>query len=99
MGGFVWLDALGFAAGILTTCSFLPQVIKTAKTKKVRDISLKMYMIMSVGITLWLLYGFFVSSLPIMMANGVSLLLVATIVIMKLKYERNDKRRYGAKMV
>ncbi len=82
-----YVELLGYIAGVLTTASFAPQLIKTVKTKSTRDISFKMYAILSVGISLWLIYGVFHNSLPIILANGVSLCLVIIILALKLKYK------------
>ena len=80
-------DIIGFIAAICTTIAFLPQVIKTAKTKKAEDISLFMYILLISGILLWLTYGILLKSAPIITANFVTLFLVITILIMKLKYK------------
>ncbi|MFC1690693.1 SemiSWEET transporter [Nanoarchaeota archaeon] len=81
-----WIILIGLTAGILTTASFLPQVIKTIKLKETKDISLAMYSIISTGIFLWLVYGLLIKDLPVVLANAVSLILVLTMVGLKLKY-------------
>ena len=78
---------LGFAAGALTTLAFLPQVIKTWRSRHTRDISLGMFAIFSSGVFLWLLYGIQVRALPIILANSVTLILALTILILKIKYK------------
>ncbi|MCX5782649.1 MAG: SemiSWEET transporter [Elusimicrobia bacterium] len=78
---------LGLVAGAITSFSFLPQVIKTIKTKSTHDVSIEMFGILSFGILLWIIYGFFVRSLPVVLANSVSFVLVFTMVILKLKYK------------
>jgi len=80
------ITILGLAAGALTTFSFLPQVIKTWKLKETKDISLGMYMLLSIGVFLWLAYGLFKKDLPIILANGIGLILVFVILFFKLKY-------------
>ncbi len=77
---------LGFTAGMLTTVSFLPQVIKTLKLKETKDISLWMYVILCTGIFSWLIYGLLIRDLPIIAANSISFLLVSIILFSKLKY-------------
>jgi len=77
---------LGLTAAALTTWSFLPQVIKSIKTKKTEDISLAMYSLLSVGILLWLIYGLLIKDFPIIIANLVSFILNLIIVFLKLKY-------------
>jgi len=76
---------LGMAAGTLTTISFLPQVIKTWKTRSTRDISTGMFMLFCVGIFLWILYGFSISSLPVIVSNIVTFILAFIILLLKLR--------------
>jgi MtN3 and saliva related transmembrane protein len=76
---------LGYVAGILTTWAFLPQVIKTIKTKDTRSISLFMYVILTIGIVLWLTYGIIQKDLPIILANGITLFSSLIILTMKIK--------------
>ena len=77
---------IGSIAAILTTFAFLPQVIKVIKTKGTESIALCMYLMQVVGIALWLFHGL-VIDLPLIMANGVSLILSGTILYYKLKYK------------
>lgn len=77
---------LGFAAGTLTTVSFLPQVIKAWKTRHTGDISGYMFILLLVGICLWLFYGIVMADMPIIAANGVSFIFVAIILYFKVKY-------------
>ena len=80
------MTIIGFMAGALTTGSFLPQVIKIIKMKETRDISLIMYIAIAVGISLWLVYGIMLGELPIILSNIVSLVLIFTILVLKIKY-------------
>jgi MtN3 and saliva related transmembrane protein len=82
-----WITVLGVVAGILTTISFLPQVIKAWKTKQTKDISLGMYSIFVSGVALWLIYGFAINDLPVILANAVTLVLAGFVLIMKIKYK------------
>ena len=79
-------ELIDYAAAVLTTSSFVPQAVHTFKTKDVRGISLTMYSIFVVGITLWLVYGLLLNAWPIVLANTVTLTLALTILAMKLKY-------------
>jgi len=79
-------ELLGFVAAICTTISFLPQVIKIIKTKETKDISLLMYIILNIGIFLWLIYGFLISEPPIIVANGIVFILGLLILILKIKH-------------
>ena len=78
---------IGSIAAILTNFAFLPQVIKVIKTKGTESIALCMYLMQVVGIALWLFHGLVIDDLPLIMANGVSLILSGTILYYKLKYK------------
>lgn len=80
-------DTLGLVAGALTSISFLPQVIKTWKSKSAKDLSLRMFGIFSAGVTLWLIYGIQVTSIPIIAANTLTLFLCLIILYFKLKFK------------
>lgn len=80
-------DIVGFAAGVCTTASFAPQVVKAWRTRSTRDISLGMYLLLALGIALWLIHGLQVASMPIVVANSVTLILVAMMLIMKVRYK------------
>ncbi|MFH1325252.1 MAG: SemiSWEET transporter [archaeon] len=82
-----WIILLGFAAAICTTISFLPQVIKTVRTKHTKDLSLIMYSVVAIGFVLWLTYGIIISDLPLILANTISLLLALTILVFKIRYK------------
>jgi len=77
---------LGFVAATLTTLAFLPQVVRTWRTRSTKDISLGMFLVLVVGIVLWLVYGFLMMDLPLMAANGVTLVLAGTILFFKLRH-------------
>ncbi len=77
---------VGLAAGILTTIAFLPQLLHTWRTKSAKDISLGMFLTFCTGVLLWLIYGYLIQSLPVMLANGVTLVLSGAILAMKLKW-------------
>ncbi len=80
------LDALGFAAGLLTTLAFLPQAILTWRTRKAVGVSLGMYLIFVAGIVLWLIYGIALGAWPVIIANAVTLVLAAFILVMKIRF-------------
>jgi len=77
---------IGLTAGILCTVSFLPQVIKAIRTKQTKDLSLITFSIFSLGVSLWFIYGFLIRKTPIILANGVTLILVILILIFKIRY-------------
>jgi MtN3 and saliva related transmembrane protein len=78
---------IGLTAGFCTTISFLPQVIKTWKSKSAKDLSLSMFTIFCVGVFLWFIYGLCVRDIPVIIANFVTLLLAATLLYFKLKFK------------
>jgi Uncharacterized conserved protein len=80
------VEYIGLAAGTLTTAAYLPQVYKTWRTKAVNDISVIMYGAMTLGIFLWFVYGILLRAPAVIAANGVSLVLVAWMLKMKLRY-------------
>jgi len=80
-------NVLGFLAGTLTTIAFVPQVIKIWKSRHARDISMGTFALFSFGVLLWLLYGIQLGALPVILANGITLVLSLTILVFKLKYK------------
>lgn len=83
-----YIQLLGMIAGILTTVAFLPQVVKTWKSRLAKDLSLGMFSIFCLGVLLWLIYGLLVSDLPIILANLVTLVLALTLLVFKLSFKR-----------
>ena len=77
---------VGYLAAILTTCSFVPQVWHTFRTRDVSGISLGMYSVFACGVALWLAYGVLLGAWPIVVANTVTLALAVAILAMKLRY-------------
>lgn len=86
------LDAIGTAAAILTTASFVPQAWHTFRTRDVSGISLGMYASFALGVALWLLYGVLLGAWPIIVANAITLALALGILVMKLRYGRRPGR-------
>ncbi|HAV28783.1 MAG: SemiSWEET transporter [Saprospiraceae bacterium] len=82
-----WIEALGYFAAFCTTISFLPQTIKTIKTKDTSGLSLYMYLLFFIGVGCWFFYGYVISNYPLMIANGLTLFLSGIILIMKLKHK------------
>jgi MtN3 and saliva related transmembrane protein len=83
------IDAVGFAAGILTTIAFVPQVWHSWKTRDLSGISLRMYGLFTLGVSLWLIYGIAVRSGPISLANAVTLVLAGFVLILKMTHRDN----------
>jgi MtN3 and saliva related transmembrane protein len=82
-------DVFGFMAATLTTASFIPQALHTFRTKDVRGISLGMYSAFTTGVALWLVYGWMLGEMPIVVANAITLSLALAILIMKLRYHED----------
>jgi MtN3 and saliva related transmembrane protein len=80
------ITLLGLTAGALTTISLLPQVIKIWKSKSAKDISLGMYSILCSGLLLWIFYGFFIDSAPVVITNILSFILACVIMALKMRY-------------
>ena len=78
---------LGLVAGTLTTVAFLPQVVKTWKSRSAKDISLGMFLLFSSGVFLWIIYGISIGAMPVIIANVVTLVLAMIIVVFKLRYK------------
>lgn len=83
-----YIQLLGMLAGILTTVAFLPQVIKTWKSRSAKDLSLGMFSIFCMGVLLWLIYGLLIDDLPIILANLITLILALTLLVFKLSFKR-----------
>ena len=77
---------VGFIAAALTTFSFIPQAIRTIRTKETHGISLGMYVMFTVGIAFWLAYGLVLMSWPMILSNVVTLMLSGTVLALKIRY-------------
>ncbi len=80
------ITILGLVAASLTTFSFLPQMLKTWQTKSAKDVSFVMLICFNLGIFLWLVYGIYLSALPIILANVVTLFFNLIILWLKIRY-------------
>ena len=78
-----FITFLGFFAAFCTTIAFLPQAAKVWKTKSTKDISLLMFIIFTIGVFSWLIYGITISDLPVILANTVTLILSLFILVFK----------------
>jgi MtN3 and saliva related transmembrane protein len=83
------VEDLGFAAAFCTTAAFVPQLIRVLRYRSARDISLPTFLLFSVGVFLWLLYGIYTGSKPVIASNIVTLVLSLSILFLKLRYDRN----------
>ena len=83
------VEIFGYIAAILTTAAFLPQLIKTLKTKKAEDVSLVTLIMFIVGVLCWIIYGYKISSIPILLANLITLILNLLILISKIYFSKS----------
>lgn len=81
------VETLGLLAAFLTTASFIPQAFKTLKTKDTSGISFWMYAMFTSGIFCWMVYGFMIASMPLILANSITFLLSGSVLIMKIRYK------------
>ena len=82
------LDVLGLIATCFTTASFVPQVWRTWRTRDVSGISLVTYLVLTIGLALWLSYGLLKDDLPLVVANSVMVILTASITLMKIAFSK-----------
>ncbi len=80
---------IGFVAAFFTTASTLPQLLKTIKLKKTDELSLMMYVCLTIGVFLWLLYGILSKNPPLIFANTIAFILNAIVLVLKIKYDRS----------
>ena len=81
------ITSIGYLAAACTTLSFLPQAIKTIRTKDTSSISLSMYALFTFGTLAWFTFGIFINNIPVYLANGVTLIFASIILIYKLRYK------------
>ena len=77
------VNVIGGVAGALTTIAFVPQVIKTWRTKRADDLSMGMLLLFTTGVALWLLYGLMAGAMPVVAANGVTIVLALAMIVLK----------------
>ena len=82
---------VGLVAGTLTSIASIPQVVKTLKTRHVRDISVWQPLFLAFGVALWMVYGILINDLPLILANITPLICNAVLTGMKIRYGREDR--------
>ncbi len=80
------VDILGYAAGAITTLTFLPQVIKTWKLKSAKDVSMNMFLIAAVNEVMWIIYGAMLDNWVIILTNVIVLVMSLTMIALKIKF-------------
>ncbi len=89
------ITLIGLIAGVMTTAAFVPQVVRVWRLKRAEEISFTTFFVLSIGSIFWLTYGLFLTSWPIILANGVTFLLVVTILALKLRWDRSPSPTAG----
>ena len=82
------IEFFGYFAALLTTLAFLPQLIKTLKTQKADDVSLLTLIMFLTGVLSWVIYGYKISSAPILIANIITFILNLFILIFKIIFSK-----------
>ncbi|MDI1299674.1 SemiSWEET transporter [Methylotenera sp.] len=79
-------DLIGYSSAFLTTFAFVPQALHSWKTRDLSGVSLPMYSLFSLGVLGWFIYGLLITSWPVILANGITLVLACAVLILKLKH-------------
>jgi MtN3 and saliva related transmembrane protein len=82
---------LGLLAGAATSAATIPQVVKSYRTRHVRDISIWQPVLLDIGIGLWLVYGLVIGDIPLILANAFSIVCNSLLIYMKIVYGISDK--------
>jgi len=84
----LWIELIGYSAGFLIACTMIPQIIRSIRTKSVRDVSIYMILVFIVGLFLWTIYGILIRSIPIIISDGFGCCIGIIQLVIKLKYEK-----------
>lgn len=84
----IWIDIIGYAAGILTLINMFPQVVKSYKTKSVEDVSFWMVLTYALSMIFWVTYAYFINSWPIMITNSIAFFMSAIQLVLMAKYKK-----------
>lgn len=86
------ITLLGVFAGLLTSCSFIPQAYKVIKTKRTQDISLPMYSLCTIGVLIWIIYGILIKDIAIILTNVITFVPTFIILILTIKGQIGIKK-------
>ena len=78
-----YIELIGICAGLFTTTSFIPQIIQIWRARSASGISFPMYVIMAIGVSLWIIYGTMIHAIAVILANSATLVLIISILVMK----------------
>jgi len=84
----IWIDMIGYTAGIFTLINMVPQVMKSYNTKSVEDISFLLVITYAISMILWVTYAYFINSWPVMITNGIAFVISFIQVILMVKYKK-----------
>lgn len=87
------VELVGFVAAFCTTVAFVPQLVRVIRLRSAREISLPTFLLFSVGVSLWLIYGLRIGSNPVIFSNIFTLMLSVSILFLKLRYGRRIARK------
>jgi MtN3 and saliva related transmembrane protein len=87
----LFIEAIGYIAGALTTVAFVPQLVQTWRSRSAGDVSLSMLAVFTVGLLLWLIYGVALASWPLVLSNAVTLVLTGLLLVLKLRDPLPDR--------
>ena len=79
-------ELIGYPAAILTTAAFVPQAWKSWRTRDLSGISLPMYALFTLGVALWMVYGLLIGSVPVVAANGITMVLASVVLWLKWRH-------------
>ena len=89
------VEWIGFTAATCTTAAFVPQLIRVARLRSAREISLGTFLLFTVGVLLWLVYGLYLHSMPVIVSNVITFTLSLSILMLKLRFDRSAARKLG----
>lgn len=81
----IFSELIGYSAAFLTTIAFLPQAHHSWTTRDLSGISLPMYSLFTAGVALWFVYGLYIESMPVVIANAITLILSSVVLVLKIK--------------
>jgi len=84
------VPVIGYAAGTLTTLAYLPQALHSFRTRSVRDLSLTMLVTLNSGLLLWVVYGLWIRSMPLILTNVLTFVLAFPLLVMKLRFHKAE---------
>ena len=90
------VEDLGFVAAFCSTAAFVPQLARVIRLRSARDISLPTFLLFSIGVFLWLLYGVYIGSMPVILSNAVTLVLSLSILALKVRYGSRPAPEFDA---